>query len=612
MLINPFDVMSPEEMDASTAKQLFVEMYSDFPQIRRAGNIIISGARGCGKSMLIRCSMPDVLLIQDASEKRTSSQLEYLAFHIPVKKTALCLTELRLLENRHAPYMINEHFMTLHVLMHTLLWLSKINFDSYDEHKYKGFFEETYNRYMSLSGNKNEIKPAYLNQKSFFDSLYRHTEELQAQFIDYIINLDPNSEKIDPKYSLPLLSFLRFIVPVFKSMLELPGFPQNKNIYLFIDDADNLSKTQTEILNTWISCRTQPTISLKVSSQYEMYKTYLTTNGVLIESPHDYQAINISSRYTTDFSDDFKGKVIEIIERRLKMAGIANAPNEFFPVYKEQEDKIEKEREKLRANFRNGNGIGTREDDDVRRYAVPNYIKGLGGISKSRSTFRYAGLDSIIHLSSGIVRYLLDAASNMFDTVCGQNSDAIEITEIPTNIQNRVMRKLADEFLYTELRKPSAEQTQNGEQEFEAVIHPISPPESDIEKLQNLICAMGSTFFEILVSERTERKVFSIALTNQPDDEVRRILKTGVRLNYLYETTIGNKEGNGRTWLYVLNRRLAPSFILDPSGFQGYLFMTNDDLKKAFNTGKRLRKIRDSQTDYEIYQLSLFDRLEDL
>lgn len=43
---NPFAVISPEEMTAKQANQLFVEMHSDFPQIKRPGNVIISGARG--------------------------------------------------------------------------------------------------------------------------------------------------------------------------------------------------------------------------------------------------------------------------------------------------------------------------------------------------------------------------------------------------------------------------------------------------------------------------------------------------------------------------------------------------------------------------------------
>ena len=188
-------------------------------------------------------------------------------------------------------------------------------------------------------------------------------------------------------------------------------------------------------------------------------------------------------------------------------------------------------------------GRGTRVDDDIRRYAIPNYIKKLGGTKKSRSTFRYAGLENMIHLSSGIIRNLLDAAANMYDAACAQCGENTSIAFIDTDIQNRVLRNQSDAFLYTELRHS------NTGYENASELQPIASPKNDIEKLQNLICAMGQTFHDILVSDRSERKVFSIALSNAPDDEIKRVLKTGVRLGYLHEATIGNKAGNGRTCL---------------------------------------------------------------
>lgn len=599
-MANPFAVVSPEEMKAEKAAQLFVEMYSDYPQIKRPGNIIMTGARGCGKTMLIRCCSPDVLMLKD---NKRLDELEYLAFHIPVKKTSLCLSELRFLENRHAPYLINEHFLVLNLLMYSLLDLSVIEYPVYEPEAYKKFFENTYSRYLQMSGYKGKIKVDYESPKDFFLSLYHHAEEMQADFIGYILRLNPNSDKLDPAYDLPLLSFLRFVVPVFKDLINLPGFRQNANIYFFIDDADNLSITQTKILNTWIACRTQPTISLKVSAQYELYKTYLTSNDILIESPHDYQSVNISLRYTTNYIGKFKDKAIEILAKRLSSAGIEQPPEEFFPTYSIQEDGIQREIQRIRDNY-TISGRGTRVDDDIRRYAIPNYIKKLGGTKKSRSTFRYAGLENMIHLSSGIIRNLLDAAANMYDAARAQCGKDTPIAFIDTGIQNRVLRNQSDAFLYTELRHS------NTGYENASELQPIASPKNDIEKLQNLICAMGQTFHDILVSDRSERKVFSIALSNAPDDEIKRVLKTGVRLGYLHEATIGNKAGNGRTWLYILNRRLAPSFVLDPTGFQGYLFMTNDDLHRAMTTGRQLRVI-DDRIDGDVEQLSLFDIWED-
>jgi hypothetical protein len=441
--------------------------------------------------------------------------------------------------------------------------------------------------------------------------LYEHTEKLRGDFIQYIAQLSLNPDTPNFSYSLPLLSFLRFIVPVFNEIIKLPGFPNDKYVFFFIDDADNLSKTQTEILNSWLACRTQPTISLKISTQIGQYKTYLSSAGVLVESPHDYQDINISYRYTTNsirHGANYYEKAIDILKKRLALAGIDKTPEEYFPPYEKQEIGIKEEEEIIKKEYEI-NGRGYRLNDDIIRYAIPNYIRKLGGTSKSRSTYRYAGLDNVVHLSSGIIRYLLDAATKMFDAETSKKKNSnTSPAFIDSVTQNDVMRQQADHFLFTELMK--SEHLDGSE---DLSLKPIESPENDAQKLQNLISAMGRTFHEILVSERSERKVFSIALTNVPDAELKRVFRLGVRLGFLHEMRIGNKDGNGRTMLYVLNRCFAPLFTLDPTGFQGYLFMTNNDLRNAIKYGKQLRDIieKDTSDDNDPKQLSFEDIWED-
>jgi hypothetical protein len=602
MNINPFAIISPEDLRAEQADRLFVEMYSDYPEITREGNTLITGARGCGKSMLIRCSLPDVLMIR---EKKQFDELPFIALCVPIKKTSLNLQELHKLDDKHAPYMLNEHFMSLHVVMHMLLNLSDINYreGSYDEGKYKIFFNNCYYRYLKAAGYRDEIDVDYSSANAFFKSLYEHVFLMVCEFVPYLKSLF-NTESIDYSYSLPLLSFRRFIVPVFEKISALPGFPTGKPIFIFVDDADNLSRIQTEILNTWLACRTQPTISLKVSSQIGMYKTFLTNAGVLVESPHDYQDVNISYLYTTK-TGDFYSKAIDILRKRLEIARIFIEPNDFFPPDKNQEDRIKQEEEKIRRAYPES-GRGYRENDDVRRYAIPNYIRDLGGTRKKRMTYKYAGLDNIIHLSSGIIRYLLDAVAKMYDKASSNSSESCAVSISPS-IQDDVMRDKADFYLFNELRK--SEQANDDD----LPIATTESPYNNTDKLGNLINAMGKTFHEILISNRSERKVFSIALSNLPDDELKRVFSLGVRLGFLHESRIGNKDGNGRTPLYVLNRCFAPIFTLDPTGFQGYLFMTNADLKKAINTGKQLRDIleKDSDEDSGIRQLTLEDFWEE-
>lgn len=628
MAENPFAVVSPEELTAEQANQLFVEMHSDYPEITRQGNMIVTGARGCGKSMLIRCSLPDFLMVRKGLG---FSELPYLSLNVSVKKTALNLSELQKLNDLHMPYLINEHFMALYVVMCSFLQLSKIKYDlaKYDKKVYEEFYEETYSRFYKLSGGHCDFAVDFSTPNKFFDSLYQNLVDLSCSFIPYILNLYNTSEP-ELSYNLPLLSFSRFIVPVFTKLRDLPCFPAGKPILIFIDDADNLSKIQTQILNSWIASRTQPTISIKVFSQIGLYKTFLTPTDNLVESPHDYQELDISSKYTTksnvDSSDYYYSKIIYVLFRRLKLAGyftdieetdkeaVEKALEAFFPTYDKQDEGIRLEANRIRKGYETA-GRGYRVDDDIRRYAIPNYIRKLAGPSKSKPSFRYAGLESIIHLSSGIIRYLLDCVAKMYDVTTKRSGNPDDcLTCIPTDIQNTVLREKADFYLFSELPKSN----ELNEYNIDSNILISDYPRSTTEKLANLINSMGKTFQEILLSGsdddpfsgRSERKVFSIALSNpgSVNNELKDVFRLGVRLGFLHQSFIGNKDGNGRTYLYVLNRCFAPIFTLDPSGFQGYLFMTNDDLLNAIYSGKRLRAInKTTDKENDLYQLRIDD-----
>ena len=70
---------------------------------------------------------------------------------------------------------------------------------------------------------------------------------------------------------------------------------------------------------------------------------------------------------------------------------------------------------------------------------------------------------------------------------------------------------------------------------------------------------------------------------------------------------IGNKDGTGRTPLYVLTPRLAPFFKLDPSSLAGYLLITSQKLRDAITDPDRVvRWARDEGSRLDIDQLPLF------
>jgi hypothetical protein len=396
-----------------------------------------------------------------------------------------------------------------------------------------------------------------------------------------------------PPYKGPLLGYLDFLLALISDIRRM-GFLPDGPVFLLIDDADNLNLTQTKILNAWVSSRTSEQVSLKISTQMT-YKSYLTPTGQTISSPHDFSEVNISSVYTSS-RNLYLERVTQIVARRLKMHKINHTPKQFFPAPEKQEKAIAEIGEQLKQDWK-VHKRGYRASDDAVRYARPEYIKRLQGTSKSGPSYKYAGFDQLVHVSSGIIRYFLEAASLMYGKMRAK-SQGKEIKCIDPSVQDDVVREQAREFFFSEFDKLEADEGET----FENL--------TKIKKLRNLIRALGGTFHEILISDASERRVFSIAFSDEPDAEILSVFKLGVRYGYFHESSIGNKEGTGRTRLYILSRRLAPVFMLDPTSFAGYKFTTAATIREAMERPKTfVRKIQSGGIDalLENAQLPLFE-----
>jgi hypothetical protein len=593
--VNPFVVQTPEDITADEALRLFVDVFADFNKVRDRGHCMVNGPRGCGKSMMFRYLLADCQrLALDCSLDR----LPFFAILVSIKNTSLDLTELRRLANQHATVVLNEHLLAMYVASKVFRTLEETRLPSGKSavratHQYV----QEVQRLLRISGWNGAVRSAAsVAPQKAFGQLRQLCDSLYQETVGYVRRLTFSAAH-PPMYSGPLCGYLDFIVPALESLRQLPYMPDGP-IYLLMDDADYLSAVQTRVLNSWVATRTANRISIKISTQLK-YKTYQTTSGARIEAPHDYTEINIADLYTTSQSKYLK-RVTQIVQKRLVAAGIRRTPAEFFPPDEEQEEAIREIGVRLRRDWK-VQGRGHRPSDDVLRYARPTFIASLGGSRKAGSTYSYAGFSQLVHISSGLVRFFLEPASQMFSEQTAVRPGVPDSISPP--IQDRVIRQVAEELMLTGYEK----MFKDDESECDEIerIRLLDRK----TKLYNLIESLGGVFRAKLVSEDAERRVFSIALSGELDREVREILDLGSVLGFFHKSTIGNKEGTGRTPLYVLTRRLAPYFGLDPTGFAGYLFVTNDALLEAMSSPNRfLRRVKDKGVSevFEERQLQLF------
>ncbi|PCJ01119.1 MAG: hypothetical protein COB15_01410 [Flavobacteriales bacterium] len=592
---NPFKVQSPEKISAQETVNLFVNVFNDFPDVLTQGDSFINGPRGSGKSMMFRYMQPDA---QKLVQKCELSELEYYACYIPIKATNFDKVELNRLKEQ-AQCVINEHILTTHILdrFFSSLIHNKVFFCSEDFETLKSFEKNEFRRILKRAGKREFKEMVFTDIGKLIQHFQETIEDMHFEVNDYCERIGFQNENL-VTYEGPLCNYLHFLYPILSKFTELKNLP--KNIYLLIDDADNLSDIQKQVLNTWVFYRLGVNVSLKVSTQMR-YNMYQTISGHTIDSPHDYSEVNISTVYTSS-KNKYKDLILDIIERRLKEYQFPlTDPNDFFPLHNDQEVKIKAIYDQHIKNFEEGSAKGSGRTDDANRYSRPDYIRSLKGASKQGSSYFYSGYNQLIHLSSGIVRYFLESSALMYSEMI-KNSDGEEIKYISHSVQNKVARNYSNEFLFEEFEKHVKTAKNNGQ------------PIGDMRKLHNLIDGLGGMFSAILLSGAAERRVFSVAITDGADEDVSKIFEIGVRLGYFQISTIGNKEGTGRTRLYIMSRRLAPVFTLDPNSFAGYKFLKNDELKVAITDPqgfiKAIKKKLKADPDENSYineQLELFE-----
>lgn len=591
--LNPFSVQTPEDIPAEEVLSLFVDVFSDFHHIPNPGHTFLNGPRGSGKSMMFRFLEPDC---QQAKYKVELTSLPFFGVYIPIKNSEIKVTEFRRLENRHADVVLGEHFLVSYAAVKFFASLLKANITDPEKihaSDLRTYWSGKFRKLLARNGWRTEIED--IPQKATLEETLTVMRDFFAQsygdVLSYLKQL-AMTDKLLP-YVGPLIGYLDFLLPLIKDIKSI-GFLPPGPVFFLIDDADNLNLSQTKVLNGWVSSRTSKDVSLKISTQMN-YKTYVTATGQGIASPHDFAEVNISAVYTSS-RDLYMQRVTQIVQSRLDLHKINATPYQFFPPYEKQEQAIAKIAEEIKEAWKHEKR-GYRPSDDVTRYARPEYIKRLQGSSKSGPTYKYAGFEQLVHLSSGIVRHFLEAASLMYGEMRSRLIKGGTVTHIDPSIQDEVIQDQGQKFFFTEFDRLEADEAESPERL------------TRFKKLRNLIQALGGTFHQILISDASERRVFSVAFSDQPDDDVLSIFNLGVQYGYFHERSIGNKEGTGRTRLYILSRRLAPVFKLDPTSFAGYKFTTTAAIHEAIERpktflGKIQRDGADSMLDSA--QLSLF------
>ena len=576
---NPFSVKTPETLNAEDIAKLFIDVFSDFPRLLEPEHTFLHGTRGTGKSMMLRYLEPHVQLA--AHKVRKASELRHYAIHMPIKKANYGLSELERLDGA-TYWLLSEHILTVHAVIHILDSLTSLS--NRDEESADAS-NENWDKFCTdlIKLTKTAGCASNQGQQEYDQASLRHLRKIfeyeHHEALRYLRKLTFGKEVFP--YESALFGYIDFLLPFIQLVTELKITPSGP-VFLMLDDADNLPERMQKVVNSWVSYRTTEYVCLKVSTQ-QRYKTWRTIQGTLIESPHDYSEIDINTVYTSKEHSHYYDQVEKVVQKRLHVCEFSNtSPTDFFPNNPNQEKALIPIIEKIKSEWENGQGVSSRKGDDVTRYKISEYMKQLAKTKKT-NTFSYSGFRNMVDISSGIIRFFLEPASRMYNEVIASRNSNGEVRNIPYKIQDRVLAAWSEEFMLSHFEGVKRTEV-NAMEAFENGA-------GKVDRLRNLIISFGNCFQEKLLSDDTERRFLSFMPTQSVNTDTQEVLDLAVEWGYLYRSSIGRKEGIGRNTLYVFNRRLAPYFKLDPSGYAAHMSVTPEGLTLAmFDPGKFVSK----------------------
>jgi len=576
MINNPFQFDAAPNLKPRQLIDWYIEdnNYSRFMQSPR--NIVVNGERGSGKSMMLIYHSLKFALEKYGSFEELRKQTDKIGIYIPCNTPLSSKEEHKFFEDS-VQARISEANLALSVLS-ALARQLKIIEDKLSAHdrttlsrEFRDLFEIS-----SVDGQTDDRPFSLL--------------EVEARRRNRIIQTKLMDEEFDKNLSVD--SFLSIVAPV---LSELSSSYSLKDVHfsLLIDDIQMLNNYQKKLVNSWLAYRDNSIFSLKLSVAGIHGYDFSTSHGSAVLEGHDYISIDLQ-RPIQNNDSEFGKFAAAVVEQRLRNVGIKVAPKDFFPVH-ESVAKGLKKAKKEAMNLATEKGY----EPDTKKYRDFVYKQYRVFYFRTRDPKAnkppYSGFETLTHLSTGVIRNLLQPCFYMFDQqVSNTNKPSSTISKIDSHVQNDVIQAESNK-LWDTVRSNLENRIPHCTKE-------------DAERLYRMLTKVAEYFRERLLHHDSEPRVLTFIVSERKGTDwsnVEHLLRLAESAQIMYRRSGTAKKGGGREVYYVPNRFLWPQYGLDTHGQHGRASLKASELWAAAISGKSI-SLNQADDDNEPVQEGLF------
>ena len=538
---NPFEYDAANNLTDEMIADYYIDdfNYSRFIQSKR--NVFLVGERGSGKTMALLFNR---WRLQKLLAERVDKQptLATIGVYVPCNTPLTHKMEYQLLGDAFRASVLSEHFLVLsitHGLVETLLEVPGI-LDGADESRLRSESEFV-------------LGDSLPHGETFFDAVLQF---LQRELLNTQRVL--NSRNPEAFYE-NTFSFASVFVPIINMCSKRVPKLQESHFLLLIDDAHALNVYQIRALNSWIAYRDHSLFSFKVALAKVGSQTRLTTSGGSILEGHDYTRVDLEGPYQNRDSR-FYHHARTLITRRLEKASIPATAEEFFPISVAMDERLRESEEAVRiqAVAKYGDSAETRTavTDYIYKYKRAHYFKNR---SPKANRPPYSGFETLVYLSTGVIRNLLEPCFWMFDRAVSELSEtrgrADAISCISSEIQTEVIIERSRRS-WTWLEEGISQDIDGCSSE-------------DGQRAFRFLDALAVHFRHRLQHHRSEPCALSFTISKREPRvlaELIRLIDILRKAQLLYLRHGPAKDDGQREMYYVPNRILWPVRGLDPHG----------------------------------------------